>query len=495
MGENKRKMLCVLVAFLFAAVMFLQTILDPKQMKMQKASTSVSGGQESQEFMVQLPAQFLLASFTGFKEVIAGVLWVRADSFFHTGQYEAIIPLVRLVTWLDPHNIDVYTTGAWHLDYNFVDTSEMSDKRYIPVSIAILKEGIANNPRIWDLYFELGWTHYNKKLLDYDKGLKYIEQAVKRPGFDINTGKETPRPEYVDRMLAHQYEKVGRFEDAIKQWRIARARSVAIAKGEKNPEFVSSETDICDRNLSLLYLRLAWRYGNMDYYKKGVDIMQRLAAMKGAPAEIVKAAKNAGKDYAKRLAANNPPKDAAKPVDAGLTVEMLRVKPGVFMINGKINLMKAEEYKGLASECVTNWYADNLKLPALRKADWRDGARANWMLCDYDYKMDENAAFNVHIDKDKMIVWDSIYVGGGKFKSGLIDLSKREDRGFYPFKADKYKLVVWISPQQPGCADYIQDRIGWKGEALTDKNYLDTKTHPGFKELRWEKILSRKDIL
>ena len=59
-----------------------------------------------------------------------------------------------------------------------------------------------------------------------------------------------------------------------------------------------------------------------------------------------------------------------------------------------------------------------------------------------------------------------------------------QDPEFYPFKAKKYKLTIWCHPQQPDVPDYVQDRIGWKGEALTDKHYLDTKTQPGFRMLR-----------
>jgi len=56
-------------------------------------------------------------------------------------------------------------------------------------------------------------------------------------------------------------------------------------------------------------------------------------------------------------------------------------------------------------------------------------------------------------------------------------------------------LVFWFSPQEPACPDFIQDRIGWKGEALTDARYLDTKTQPGFKTIRVEYVLNREEIL
>ena len=51
------------------------------------------------------PSQLLFAMM-GLREFIAGILWVRADSFFDEGNYDAVLPLLRLVTWLDPHQID-----------------------------------------------------------------------------------------------------------------------------------------------------------------------------------------------------------------------------------------------------------------------------------------------------------------------------------------------------------------------------------------------------
>ena len=445
---------------------------------------------DTQELMVQLPGQFLMASLAGFKEVIAGVLWVRADDFFHTGNFEAIVPIVRLVTWLDPHNIEVYSTGAWHLDYNFVDANEMSDKRYIPASIALMKEGVANNPNTWDLYFDLAWTHYNKKLSDYQSGLKYMLLAAQHDGRDANTGKVVVRPAYVDRMIAHQYELVGDFDKAIEQWKYARARGEKLIK-----QHVEDDIAIitCDRNLSLLYLRLAWRYGNMDYYRKGVEILRRMAAQKGTPPDIVAAAKATSADYEKRMAAHNPPSDARKPIDMGFSVKFEKLKPRVFCISGTYNLLNMSEYAGLASECMTHSYADYLKAPPKRKRDWVDGGRVFWMLTDLDYKMVIPKTFTWKIDKSKMVVWDSIPVLSGKFVSQPIDLSGNDS--FYPFKARKYRLVVWVSPQYPGADETLQDRIGWKGEAFADGKYLDTQTQPGYRCFRWETVLDRKDLL
>ena len=110
--------------------------------------------------------EFLLLPLLGFREAAAGLLWVRCDEFFHSGDYDAILPLVRLITWLDPHADNIFITGAWHLSYNFTDSSERSDRRYIAPSEALLKEGVENNMNIPDIKFEMGWQNYDK-IKDY----------------------------------------------------------------------------------------------------------------------------------------------------------------------------------------------------------------------------------------------------------------------------------------------------------------------------------------
>ena len=151
MTIDKRKLLVAVVVVVIAAIVAIQLNLEPKYEKIVHAGKQI-GDNKSGDMMAELPGQFIVASFTGFKQVIAGALWVRADEFFHRGHYHAIVPLVRMVTWLDPHNIDVYTTGAWHLDYNFVDyANTLSDKRYIPASIApstLAASVSVNNPKV-----------------------------------------------------------------------------------------------------------------------------------------------------------------------------------------------------------------------------------------------------------------------------------------------------------------------------------------------------------
>src|SRR5579872_158440 len=143
---------------LFAASIFMQRLIDPGR----QAYHAQENLRTTQAAMGGLNNEFMLLPLLGFREAAAGLLWVRCDEFFHSGDYDAILPLVRIITLLDPHAENVYVTGAWHLSYNFTDASERSDRRYIAPSEALLDEGIANNPEIPDIKFEKGWQNYDK---------------------------------------------------------------------------------------------------------------------------------------------------------------------------------------------------------------------------------------------------------------------------------------------------------------------------------------------
>lgn len=493
MTERKRKLLGVLLVFVVAAIVVVQIGVSPQYDRIAEAQKNKAGG-KSGDIMVQLPGQFMVASFTGFEQVVAGALWIRADDFFHHGQYEAIIPIVRMVTWLDPHNIDVYITGAWHLDYNFVDeANSLSDKRYIPAAIALMHEGIKNNPDIWDLYFELGWTHYSRKLNDNFTALKWISEACKHDGIDPNTGQRIRRHDFVDRMKAHMLERCGYLDEAIAQWRRARARTAkAMQESKRKPggDIYADQNalDLCDRNLALLELRMGWRYADMARYEDGLKVAERL---KGPP-DWVAATKSARRDFESRKG-KKWVGDAMRPLNTAFEVSWLRAAPQVLIISGKLNLIQQSEYKGLASESFTHWYANNNASGSPREL-WRNGCRVFWRLQDYDYVMPSLKTFDWKIDRSRTVAWGDIYVGEGKF-TAKIDMSDRRDREMYPFTAEKYKLTIWVTPEDPGMPDFVQDRVGWKGEALTDPKYLDTKTRPGWKMLRKEFILKRSDII
>lgn len=150
------------------------------------------------------PSQLALSLF-GFREFLAGMLWVRADSFFDQGNYDAVLPIIRLCTILDPKQIDVYATGMWHIGYNFTDEEQRSDRRYIPSALALGKEGARQNPNTYEMFFETGWMWYHKVDDDYGQAVKWFEEAAKRE--DILPARRN--------LLWSAYQKAGRPDESL----------------------------------------------------------------------------------------------------------------------------------------------------------------------------------------------------------------------------------------------------------------------------------------
>jgi tetratricopeptide (TPR) repeat protein len=198
---------------------------------------------------VVLPSQFVAGTLIGFREVIAGLLWVRTDEFFHTGNFDAIVPMIRIITWLDPHQVDVYSTGAWHLSYNFTDSAERADRRYLPPAIKFMEEGIENNPNIWDLKFGLGFMIHCLKTLDFDEALYWEKEASLDKDCKL----------YVHRQIAHAYERSGKIDKAIEQWRKCLVMGEKLMKEHPDDNDARIHHDVSKRNLDALLVRKTLR--------------------------------------------------------------------------------------------------------------------------------------------------------------------------------------------------------------------------------------------
>ncbi len=146
----------------------------------------------------------------GLKSALGDILWVKADGYFHSGQYERIMPLCQLITWLDPKFLEVYIIGAWHMAYNFMDW------RYIPAGTEFLKKGIHNNPTERELYFELG-NMLMDKAKNFGESAHYLKEANKMGLFPA--GKR--------HALAHALEKDGRIDETIAAWEAFRREEEA----------------------------------------------------------------------------------------------------------------------------------------------------------------------------------------------------------------------------------------------------------------------------
>jgi tetratricopeptide (TPR) repeat protein len=406
--------LLFVVVLLMAGVCGMQAVIDPTAKiihKSEKTITRVSGG---------LNNEFMLLPLLGFREAAAGLLWVRCDEFFHSGDYDAILPLVRIITLLDPHAENVYVTGAWHLSYNFTDSSERSDRRYIAPSEALLDEGIENNPEIPDVKFEKAWQNYDK-IKNFTEAEAALKSCIAGPD-----GNERGRPGSDDypyacprktwHLLAHTYEKQARLPEALAEWLRAKELSEHdLAQNEKEGKPV---------DFKIKQLLAAEKHNYEEDLQRYHDRYTTVQHDKVNPSNLPGILWPTG------------PGIKPQPWDVAFepSVEMKRAK--VFRISGKFNSAA--------------------------------GARIDVRITDWDYPdrplVDIKNSFSV--DMSQTILVDSCSVRSNKFEREM-DMSK--DPKMYSFSKPFYKVVLSFNPRTT--SPHLTDRFGWSGEGMTDSDY------------------------
>ncbi len=448
--QARRIQMLAVALLLFVPVALLQSRIDPIYQKNYAPSQSFKQGAKN------LPIEMALGAFTGFREAVAGMLWVRCDEFFHNGDYEAIMPLIRVITWLDPHQIDVYETGAWHMDYNFTDSQERSDRRYIPFSLSLLGEGIANNPDEPDLYADMAFVHYFRKIEDFPKSAEWFEK-----GWNVVQAKnvtDSTDPTQFDEAdkgvmtvghgLAHAYEFSGNLPGALAQWNKCLTLHDALIK--QKPDDFSEQMDktIAEKQIYELQGRLKYR-----------------------------------------------PIDTAKLVDMHFAPQLVRVAPKVFVLKGGLQAIGATKFSLETGQ---------------RTFGPVDGCRVEIRLQDEGYKMPVIRTYTLtsSVDPSVTIMQDAVSVRGGKIggdQGRKFDMS--QDPAMYSFTAPRYTVSVYFMSNNPNDAPIqVQDRIGWKGEGLGPQPYLvtsDGKTPlpgdatpiPGLRYLLKTYTLTRDDIV
>ncbi len=447
--KSRRGILLAVILLLFIPLGLLQSRMDPIYQKNYAPSKSLgnAGG--------QLPVEFALGAFTGFREAVAGLLWVRTDEFFHNGDYAAIMPLIRVITWLDPHQIDVYETGAWHMDYNFTDSQERSDRRYIPLSLSLLREGIDNNPDQPDMYADMAFVHYFRKIEDFPRSAEWFGK-----GWNVVANEDLNDPASfaladkgvmtVGHGLAHADEFSGNAPAALAQWNACLVLHDKLIQ-KVGPTDLSEQQDrgIAEKQIKELQGRLKYR-----------------------------------------------PIDTKTPLNMHFAPQLVRVAPKVFVLKGTLEAEGATKFILETGE---------------RTFGPVDGCRVEIRLQDAGYARPSLSTYTLSsaVDPGVTIMQDAVSVRKGKIggdQGRKIDMS--QDPDMYSFKAPRYTVQVWFVPNNPNDAPIqVQDRIGWKGEGLAlNQPYLqvsdgkamlpgDVSPIPGLRYLVKTYNLSREDIL
>lgn len=366
----------------------------------------------------------LLAAMAGFRELVAGILWVRADSFFDSGNYDAVLPIIRLVTWLDPNQLDVFATGMWHIGYNFTDEESRSDRRYLPTALALGAEGARQNPETYELFFETGWMWYHKIDDVPEKAVDWFRQAGERK--DMLPARRN--------LLAMAYQRNGEvgkafdlYYDLFKE---------AEKRFEETEQFQDRQIrETIERNLDTTLVRMVQR---------GYFAQQR----------------NDG-------TANSSAYDVNPPFDVGFSVKMTIEDPKVVRFQG-------------------TWGVRPL------------GTRVRVILRDIDFPnaipggaiWDKDASVQLDPNPDLTYMQDQLFVRNRRFNRKC-DMSK--DPTMYPFTRDEYLVEFYYNPRS--APPHIQDKFGWNGEGMTDKNFLRSDVREGARVMYTSFKVTRDQIL
>ncbi len=162
------------------------------------ASAAPRSRKHSPQPPVSSPAQV-----DGIVSAAVDSLWVQTDVYWHQGDYPRIIALDRIITQADPHFMESFNTGAWLMWSSGLDAD----------AEAFYQQSVRNNPRTSAAYYDYGLFLFNHRH-DYPGAIRVFTQDVAKAD-----------PGVLDwRMLAHSYEKAGRWDRAVAVWRRIKAR-------------------------------------------------------------------------------------------------------------------------------------------------------------------------------------------------------------------------------------------------------------------------------
>ena len=140
----------------------------------------------------QLGQLGFLAALSGFRSLVADVLFIQAHVAWERTEWGRVLLLFRQVTTLQPRGILFWDMAAWHMAWN-ASVAAMEDRaqprealrikaqrEYFALGKDFLERGIKNNPDRPQLYEALARL-YKEKYHDHEHAAEYFERAGQFP--------------------------------------------------------------------------------------------------------------------------------------------------------------------------------------------------------------------------------------------------------------------------------------------------------------------------
>jgi hypothetical protein len=149
------------------------------------------------EFNLDLREQLgqlgFIAALSGFRSIVADVLFIQAHVAWERTEWGRVLLLFRQVTTLQPRAILFWDMAAWHMAWN-ASVAAMNDRtqprlalrvkaqrEYFALGKDFLERGIKNNPEKPQLYETLARL-YKEKYKDHASASEFFAKAAALPG-------------------------------------------------------------------------------------------------------------------------------------------------------------------------------------------------------------------------------------------------------------------------------------------------------------------------
>jgi len=153
----------------------------------------------------QIGQMGFVAALSGFRSLIADVLFIQTHVAWERTDWGRILVLFRQITTLQPREILFWDMAAWHMAWN-AGTAALNDstqprlalrikaqREYFQLGKDFLERGIRNNPERPQLYEALARL-YRDKYKDHEHAAEFFGKAAGLPG----------APSYAKRFAAYE---------------------------------------------------------------------------------------------------------------------------------------------------------------------------------------------------------------------------------------------------------------------------------------------------
>lgn len=146
-------------------------------------SPGISTGSKSSALTSDAPpgVRFVSVALGGFRGLLADILWLRAANLQDEGKFFEVAQLSDWITRLEPRYPEVWAYHAWNMAYNITAVvADPADRwHWVKNGLRLLRdEGIPSTPSSAKLYWELGWTFYDKVGGRWDEATLYYRTAL-----------------------------------------------------------------------------------------------------------------------------------------------------------------------------------------------------------------------------------------------------------------------------------------------------------------------------